>query len=68
MTMTDCDPNLDRANELFSEVIDLCDQLRAASRPDTERERLFYIAKTEAQTAQMWVAKAINYPEWEPNE
>ena len=42
---------------LYAEIIDICNQGREDGR--SERGRLFSIAITEAQGAQMWAVKAI---------
>ena len=50
-----------RINELFAEIIDLCNDAREHEKMNgkgAERVRLYSIAITEAQTAQMWAEKA----------
>ena len=46
--------------EAFAEIIDLCDGARTHS-DDPETKRLWSIAITEAQTAQMWAVKAATW-------
>jgi hypothetical protein len=58
-------PDVDRVKQLYAELIDLCaghrDSLDKGARG--ERARLFSIAITEAQTAQMWAVKALTWRE-----
>ena len=56
------DPNVEHMKKLYAEIIDFCDSARAATR-SMEQRRLYSVAITEAQTAQMWVVKAITYKE-----
>lgn len=56
------DAGVERMKRLFAAIIDLCDEYRAKA-PDGERKRLFAVAITEAQTAQMWAVKAITWRE-----
>ena len=44
----------------FAEVIDFCNSARAQT-ADGEHKRLYSIAITEAQTAQMWAVKAVTW-------
>jgi hypothetical protein len=53
------DPNVDKLKRLYAEIIDLCNQGREGDK--SERGRLFSIAITEAQTAQMWAVKAVTW-------
>jgi hypothetical protein len=53
------DPQVQRVKELYAEIIDLCNEARGGDR--NERARLFSVAITEAQTAQMWAVKAITF-------
>ena len=56
------DPDVDRVKKLFAEVIDLCHHKRLlAANRGTEKGRLFAIAVTEAQEAQMWAVKALTW-------
>ncbi len=54
------DPLVNRVKELFAEIIDIC----AAGRETAgrgEAGRLYSIAITEAQGAQMWAVKAATW-------
>ena len=53
------EPNVDRVKKLFAEIIDICFDARLRS--SGEKARLFSIAITEAQTAQMWVVKGLTW-------
>lgn len=53
------DDHVTTVKRLFATVIDMCDQLRATA--DSEQARLYSIAITEAQTAQMWAVKAMTW-------
>ena len=53
------DPNVLKVKDLCAQIIDLCDQLRGTEK--SEKARLFSVAITEVQTAQMWAVKAITY-------
>lgn len=46
--------------EIYASVIDHCNKMRALT-DNTEQKRLFSIAITEAQTAQMWAVKAVTW-------
>lgn len=52
------DPVVDRLKELYAEIIDICDDGRHKAGHPSERARLFSVAITEAQGAQMWAVKA----------
>lgn len=54
------DPTVQRIKELYAEIIDLIDAARAAVGPG-EKDRLLFVAITEAQTAQMWAVKGITW-------
>jgi hypothetical protein len=49
------------AKKLYAEIIDFCDDARAAA-GNNEQRRLYSVAITEAQTAQMWVVAAVGVP------
>lgn len=49
-----------KVKELYAQIIDLCDEERAKE-ARSEKGRLFSVAITEAQTAQMWAVKAITW-------
>ncbi len=56
---------LDAVDELkraFAAIIDQLNNAREAAK-DPEKKRLFSIAITEAQGAQMWAVKAVTLPE-----
>lgn len=55
------DPTVERIKVLYAEIIDICNQGLEGDR--SERGRLFSIAITEAQGAQMWAVKAITFQE-----
>lgn len=55
------DPSVDKIKKLYAEIIDICDTIRTNQPPNDEKRRLFSIAITEAQTAQMWAVKAITW-------
>jgi hypothetical protein len=59
------DPKVDRIKTLYAEIIDLCHAARkeAALASHSEQVRLFNIAVTEAQGAQMWAVKALTFSE-----
>jgi hypothetical protein len=52
------DPDVQRVKELYAEIIDFCYEARNGS---GEKARLFSVAITEAQAAQMWAVKAITW-------
>jgi hypothetical protein len=54
------DPQVDRIKRLYAEIIDICNEGREGDYGG-EQKRLFSIAITEAQTAQMWAVKAITW-------
>jgi rRNA processing protein Krr1/Pno1 len=62
-------PLVYKVKSLYAEIIDICNLVRenektlekAGGVPSGERMRLFSVAITEAQTAQMWAVKAITY-------
>lgn len=56
------DPKVNRAKELYAEIIDALAEARDAAGRG-ERARLFSVAITEAQAAQMWAVKAITWKE-----
>ena len=61
------DENVDKIKKLYAEIIDLCNDKRQVKELSeeraigSERNRLFSIAITEAQAAQMWAVKAITW-------
>lgn len=55
-----------RIKDLYAEIIDLCHEAREAAKVGPslnagEKGRLFSVAITEAQTAQMWAVKAATW-------
>jgi hypothetical protein len=54
------DETVRQFKEAFAEIIDLCDGARTHS-DDPETKRLWSVAITEAQTAQMWAVKAATW-------
>lgn len=57
------DPGVQKIKELYAQIIDICNEGTMSDKTvsSSERLRLFKIAITEAQTAQMWAVKAITY-------
>ena len=54
-------PDVDEVKRLYARIIDLCDINRADTKATPEQRRLYSIAITEAQGAQMWAVKAITW-------
>jgi len=54
------DSTVQKVKELYAEIIDLCNNLRTEA-GQGEKGRMFSVAITEAQTAQMWAVKAITW-------
>jgi len=52
--------DVEHIKKLYAEVIDFCNDWRKGNGSD-EAARLFSIAITEAQGAQMWAVKAITW-------
>ena len=60
----DEDPRLRKLCELYAEIIDILDQGRSSAPPTMkghEAGRMFSVAITHAQTAQMWAVKATSF-------
>jgi hypothetical protein len=63
------DKDVERIKKLFAEIIDFCNEARThvsdrdggTRLANNDRNRLFSIAITEAQGAQMWAVKAITW-------
>lgn len=54
------DPKIQKIKELYAEIIDICGAgIDDADSPD--QMRLYKIAITEAQGAQMWAVKAVTW-------
>jgi len=56
------DSEVHRLKSLFAEIIDLCNENRKQVN-SPEQARLYSVAITEAQTAQMWAVKAVTWKE-----
>lgn len=54
-------PLVQEAKEAYAKLIDMADAVRKAEGKPSEKSRLASVAITEAQTAQMWLVKAITY-------
>jgi len=54
------DNDVNEVKRLFAEVIDFLNNLRAETH-DPEKKRMYSVAITDAQTAQMWGVKAITW-------
>jgi hypothetical protein len=54
------DVKVQKIKELYAQIIDICNEGREGG-PNGESKRLFAVAITEAQTAQMWAVKAITW-------
>lgn len=53
------DPDVARVKQLYADIINFCnDERRGCS---GEKARLYSVAITEAQAAQMWAVKAITW-------
>ena len=55
------DPTVQKLKELYAEIINICNKGRESEEISGENKRLFSIAITEAQTAQMWAVKAVTW-------
>jgi len=53
------DPTVQKLKELYAKIIDVCNEERGEDR--NEKARLFSVAITEAQGAQMWSVKAATW-------
>lgn len=54
------DSTVDELKRLYAKIIDICDSGREHdARP--EAKRLYSVAITDAQTAQMWAVKAVTW-------
>lgn len=57
-------PKVNEVKELYAKIIDLCNESILngdGEQISAEKVRLFKIAITEAQSAQMWAVKAITW-------
>ncbi|HEY3623732.1 MAG TPA: hypothetical protein VGL12_15325 [Roseiarcus sp.] len=57
------DPKVTKLKQLYAEIIDICDEGRSRADATHESARLYSIAITEAQGAQMWSVKAATWRE-----
>lgn len=58
------DQKVEKLKQLYAEIIDILDLERDSAKDGKrgpEQPRLFSIAITEAQTAQMWAVKAVTW-------
>ena len=55
------DSTVQKLKELYAQIIDVCNEARGEDR--SEKSRLFSVAITEAQGAQMWAVKAATWKE-----
>lgn len=57
------DPRVQEIKALYAKIIDICNivPVKENSEINGEQARLYKIAITEAQTAQMWAVKAVTY-------
>ena len=53
------DKDVEAVKKLYATVIDFCNDAR--NKTSGERARLYSVAITEAQSAQMWAVKAITW-------
>jgi hypothetical protein len=54
------DANVTTIKKLYAQIIDFCNDARDDV-SDGEQKRLYSVAITEAQAAQMWAVKAITW-------
>jgi len=57
------DENVNRIKALYAQIIDFCHAARKGTMDEVspDKARLFAVAITEAQAAQMWAVKAITW-------
>lgn len=59
------DPTVQKLKELYAQIVDVCAQAQSQDENGkvarSEKNRLFSIAITEAQGAQMWAVKAATW-------
>lgn len=58
------DPAIHKAKSAFAEIIDQMAEGRNNT-ADPEKKRLYSVAITEAQNAQMWAVKALSWREFQ---
>lgn len=54
------DEKVQKVKELYAQIIDMCNEMRTEA-GQGEKGRLFSVAITETQAAQMWAVKAITW-------
>ena len=54
---------VEKLKKLYAQIIDTCHDRRVELMGGSEAHRLYSIAITEAQTAQMWSVKAVTWKE-----
>lgn len=57
------DATVTKLKKLYAEIIDICADARFEAERRDEAVRLWSVAITEAQTAQMWAVKAATWRE-----
>ena len=55
------DPTVNELKQLYAKIIDICHAKRGSLMQGSEAHRLYAIAITEAQSAQMWGVKAATW-------
>jgi len=55
------DPLVSELKALYARIIDICDEYRNSPDASGEKKRLWSVAITEAQGAQMWAVKAATW-------
>lgn len=55
------DPSVNELKQLYAQIIDICHTRRGSLMQGSEAHRLYAIAITEAQGAQMWAVKAATW-------
>lgn len=54
-------PQVDRVKQHYANIIDMMNEKRNSVDATPEQKRLYSVAITEAQTAQMWAVKALTW-------
>lgn len=57
------DETVTKLKTLYAEIIDICNEARFEAERRDEKVRLWSVAITEAQAAQMWAVKAATWRE-----
>lgn len=55
------DPSVNELKQLYAQIVDICHAKRQHLMQGSEAHRLWAVAITEAQTAQMWAVKAATW-------